>query len=109
VASYEGLPIGAGHIDGSIVDAVRQTLAMVFVVGVRLAAPLIIVLLIVEVAVGLISRSAPALNFMVIGFPLRLIVGLIVLALVVATVPGVTTSMVDSVMALGLRTAAAFR
>lgn len=108
-ASYEGLPIGAGHIDGSLVDAVRQTLGMVFVVGVRLAAPMIIVLLLIELAIGLISRSAPALNFEIVGFPVRLVIGLFVLAALIVTIPAVTSSMVDTVLALGLRTAAAFR
>ena len=34
--------------------------------------------LIVELAIGLISRRAPALSFMVIGYPVRLVVGLFV-------------------------------
>ncbi len=37
-------------------------LGLVFVVGVRLAAPVVVVLLIVELALGLIARVAPALE-----------------------------------------------
>jgi flagellar biosynthetic protein FliR len=107
--SYARLPIGAGQIDGSILLAVRQILALVFTVGARLAAPIIVVLLIVELAVGLISRSAPALSFMVIGYPLRIIVGLAVLALMIATVPSVVASVVGRTISLGLDLAAAFR
>lgn len=108
-ASYVGLPIGIGHVDASLPEAVRQTLALVFVVGVRLAAPVVIVLLVLEIAIGFISRAAPALNFMVIGYAVRVILGLFVLATLIATVPGVTASMADAVTTLGLRTAAAFR
>jgi flagellar biosynthesis protein FliR len=107
--SYAKLPIGAGHIDGSMLTAVRQIFGLVFTVGARLAAPIIVVLLIVELAVGLIARSAPALSFMVIGYPVRLIVGLAVLALMVATVPAVTSSVVTRAISLGLDLAAAFR
>ena len=107
--SYAKLPIGAGHIDGSIVTAVRQIFALIFGVGARLAAPIIVVLLIVELAIGLVSRSAPALSFMVIGYPVRLIVGLSVLAMMMATVPAVTNSVVGRAIGIGLDLAAAFR
>jgi flagellar biosynthetic protein FliR len=107
--SYSKLPIGGGHIDVSILTSVRQVFGLIFTVGARLAAPIIVVLLIVELAVGLISRSAPALHFMVIGYPLRLIVGLSVLAMMVATVPAVTNSLIARVIGIGLDLAAAFR
>jgi flagellar biosynthetic protein FliR len=107
--SYSKLPIGAGHIDVSILTSVREVFALIFTVGARLAAPVIVVLLIVELAVGLISRSAPALHFMVIGYPLRLIVGLSVLAMMVVTVPAVTNSLIARVIGIGLDLAAAFR
>ncbi len=83
--------------------------ALVFTVGLRLAAPIVIVLLIVELAVGLISRAAPALNFMVIGYPVRIIVGLTVLAALLSTIPSVTASLTEQAIELALRFAAAFR
>jgi flagellar biosynthetic protein FliR len=69
----------------------------------------VLALLIVELAVGLVSRSAPSLNFMVIGYPIRLIVGLIVLAAMVGTIPEVISTVVDQAIGLGLDLAAAFR
>jgi flagellar biosynthetic protein FliR len=107
--SYARLPMGGGHVDASILTAVRQIFALVFVVGARLAAPIIVVLLVVELAVGLIARSAPAMSFMVIGYPLRLIVGLSVLALMIATIPQVIASVAERAIAVGLDLAAAFR
>lgn len=109
VASYQRIPIRAGGPDESLVAAVRDLLGMVFVVGVRLAAPVLIVLLIVELAVGLISRAAPSITFQVIGYPLRIVIGLLVVAALVNTVPAVTASLIESVLLLAGRTAAAFR
>jgi flagellar biosynthesis protein FliR len=108
-ASYAGVPIGAGQVNASLVRSVTDILAMVFVVGLRLAAPVLIVLLIVELAIGLISRSAPSLSFMVIGYPLRIVVGLFVVGTLIYTVPSVTTSMIEAALMLAGRTAAAFR
>jgi flagellar biosynthetic protein FliR len=76
---------------------------------VRLAAPVIVVLVIVELAVGLVSRASPALNFMVIGYPLRLMVGLALLAALIPTIPAVTNSLLDSVLMTGATMARAFR
>jgi flagellar biosynthesis protein FliR len=108
-ASYAGLPIGGGRLDASIVTSVREIFALVFIVGVRLAAPVIVVLLVVELAVGLISRASPALSFMVIGYPIRLIVGLALLAALIPTIPAVTNSLLDSVLMTGATMARAFR
>ena len=108
-ASYNGLPVGTGGVDASLLTAVRQTLELVFVTAARLAAPIIIVLVIVEIVIGFISKVAPGLSFMVIGYPVRMILGLFVLGLVVATLPGVVTGLTDRTIRLALETAAAFR
>ena len=107
--SYGALPIGAGSLNGSVVASVQEILGLVFIVGVRLAAPIIVVLLILEIVVGLISRTSPALSFMVIGYPLRLLVGLTLLAALVGTIPAVTNSLLDTVLMTGAGMARAFR
>jgi flagellar biosynthetic protein FliR len=108
-ASYAGIPIGVVQVHESLVGSVREILALVFVVGLRLAAPVLIVVFIIEVVVGLISRTAPSLNFMVVGYPIRIIAGLLVVAAIVSTIPAVTASMIESTIQLAARTAAAFR
>ena len=107
--SYIGVPIGAMEVRPSLVEASRDMLAMVFIVGLRLAAPVLIVLLIVELAVGLISRAAPSLSFMVIGYPIRIVVGLFIVGTAIYTVPDVTQGMIEHAFLLAGRTASAFR
>jgi flagellar biosynthetic protein FliR len=108
-ASYVGVPMGAGQIDASIVRMVSEMLGLVFIVGTRLAAPIVIVLLIVELGIGLISRSSPSLTFMVIGYPIRIIVGLFLIGVLIPTVPAVTSSLLETVVVMAARAAAAFR
>jgi flagellar biosynthetic protein FliR len=88
VNSYEALPVGMWHVAPSTVPAAARLLGIVFTLGVQLAMPLIIVLLMVEIVLGLVSRVAPALNLMVIGFPIRLGIGLLTLAVVIQAAPG---------------------
>jgi len=108
-ASYARLPIGGGHVDESLVGSVRDILALVFTVAVRLAAPMIAILIVVELAVGLISRASPALSFMVIGYPIRIIVGLFVLGLMIGTIPAVTNSLIETALRIGGHAAGGFR
>lgn len=107
--SYASVPIGLGGVDGSLAAAVARTLGAIFTVGVQLAAPVVVVLLIVELALGLATRAAPALNIMVVGFPVRLLAGLIVLAATVSVVAALTRGVVPEMFDLAARLARAFR
>lgn len=109
VASYEALPIGVGGVDEGLGRLVAQLLGVVLVLGVRLAAPVVIVLLIVELALGLASRAAPMLNLMAQGFPVRLLVGLLALAAMVRVIPPVVKRATPSVLELAARVAQAFQ
>lgn len=108
-ASYARLPIGVGGVDQSLVGGVTQMLGLVFVMGVRFAMPVIIVLLVVELAMGLISRSAPTLNLLVVAAPVRVLVGLVVIATVVPAAPSVVRRFSGVAMEIGTALAGAFR
>jgi flagellar biosynthetic protein FliR len=87
--SYALIPVGGAGFSGSIGASVAGLLGMVFVIGLRLAAPVVTALLLVELALGLIARAAPSLNLMVVGAPVRLIAGFLALAVGVQAIPGV--------------------
>lgn len=108
-ASYQRLPIGIGGVDESLVRSVMQMLGTIFVMGVRFAMPIIIVLLVVELGMGLISRSAPMLNLLVIAVPVRVLVGLVVVAAVLPAAPGVVRRFSSVLLDVGMTMAGAFR
>jgi flagellar biosynthetic protein FliR len=111
VASYSALPIGATGwaATGELAPLVARTLGAVFVIGLRIAAPVVLVLFVVEVALGLLSRAAPQLNISVNAAPLRLFTGLAVLGATLAVVPDVVHSSLAPVFQLAARVAAALR
>ena len=108
-ASYVRMPVGGGGVSESLVTSVMQMLGVVFVLGVRFAMPVIIVLLVVELAMGLISRSAPMLNLMVVAIPVRMLVGLVVVAAIIPAAPGVVRRFATMVIDVGSGMAAAFK
>jgi len=107
--SYEELPLGGGSLDGSMADIVGQMLSLVFAAGVQMAAPVVVVLIVVELALGLISRAAPALNLMSVGFSVRVTIGLMALAATVHVLPDIAARWIQPSFAMAARLAGAFR
>ena len=109
VASYQSVPMGIGGVAPGIAGSVSHMLGFVFVFGMRLAAPMLVVLLLVEVVLGLMTKVAPSLNIMVLGAPLRVPVGLLLVSITAATLPALVTHMVPAAVQLALEMARGFR
>jgi len=77
--SFATLPISTAPLTAEGFRGVANFGATLFVIGLQIALPLIAVLLMVNLALGILTRSAPQLNIFAIGFPITLGVGLIVL------------------------------
>jgi flagellar biosynthetic protein FliR len=77
--SFRAAPPGGLALDGLGVRAAISLAGDLFVVGVRIAAPVLVVLLLTNGALGVLARTIPQLNVFVVGFPLNVGVGLLVL------------------------------
>jgi len=51
----------------------------IFVISVKLVAPVFVTLIITHVVMGLIGRLVPQINLLIVGFPLQIAIGLIML------------------------------
>lgn len=81
VRTFEILPAMAGlNLDG--LGVLFEWSAQVMVSGMLLALPLIIVLLSISLALGILNRTAQQLSVFAVGFPISLMVGLILLMIV---------------------------
>ena len=78
LASFSHLPIATITQD-SFVTITMGFMDTVFEFGLRVALPLIAILMLQTAALGMIARSMPQLNIFSIGLPLRILVGLLVL------------------------------
>lgn len=79
VESFQTLPIGTRSLAGQGFYSVASFGSTIFSVGLQLALPIIAILLMTNLALGILTRSAPQLNIFAIGFPITLGIGLIVL------------------------------
>lgn len=87
--SYDWVPLDNALftriLDGGISSFLVETLGTMFLLAFQLVAPLIAALFLVDVALGMLARSAPQFNVFVIGLPLKILVGY---TLLIIMVPG---------------------
>lgn len=81
VESFYSLPITTTPSAMPYVQLILQWAAKIFSVGVHLSLPMVAVLLLTNLALGILSRAAPQLNLFGIGFPITISIGFLILAL----------------------------
>lgn len=79
--SFHAFPIGGEMLAASNFRLMAEWGGAIFMHALQLSLPLIAALLITNLALGILTRSAPQLNIFAVGFPITLTVGFIVLAL----------------------------
>ena len=88
VRSFQFVSPGGFGMNGSLAELMLRLSADAFAVGVALAAPAIIVLLSVESLLAIAGRIAPKLEIMILGFPIKIAVGLWLIGASVFFLPG---------------------
>ncbi|MEN9360755.1 MAG: flagellar biosynthesis protein FliR [Verrucomicrobiota bacterium] len=80
VDSFSSLPPGAFALHPDHHEAVQQLGQLAFDFGLRLALPVLATMLLINLALGLISRFAEDFQVLMISFPIRIAAGLAVLS-----------------------------
>jgi len=79
--SFEYLPVGTHFLNSDSLWKLVEFGSYMFTAGVLIALPAITALLLINVAFGVVTRAAPALNIFAVGFPITLLAGLVMLSL----------------------------
>jgi flagellar biosynthetic protein FliR len=93
--SFQHLPAGRAAPAPEAFFALASGGMQIFSGALQIALPAVAALLLVNLAFGVMNRSAPALNMLSIGFPLSLVVGLLLLRLTIAQLQPVLEAMLD--------------
>lgn len=80
VQTFEVVPPGAADISLIAGDRVAPFFTALLTVSVRVALPVMGALMLTDLAMGLAARTTPQMNVLVVGFPAKIGVGLVVLA-----------------------------
>jgi flagellar biosynthetic protein FliR len=83
-SSFESMPLFAVADGSALLDTFVKLLGAATSLTVRLAVPVFVTMLIVDLAVGMVGRTVPQMGLMTAGLTVRSIAGLIVLVLSMA-------------------------
>ena len=84
VDSFQSLPVGVDALTREDFRAIAYWGARMFADAVMVALPAVASILLVNLAFGVVSRSAPQLNIFGVGFPVTLTLGFVILVFAVA-------------------------
>ncbi len=85
--SFQAFPIAPGQPAAGAFRNMAEWGGSLFAHALQLSLPIIAALLITNLALGILTRSAPQLNIFAVGFPITLAVGFVVLALLMSFLP----------------------
>ncbi|MDR1663298.1 MAG: flagellar biosynthetic protein FliR [Clostridiales bacterium] len=88
--SYRLLPIGTAHTfgNGALAWYAVTLLTEFIVLAFQIAMPIVGTILVIDAALGIMVKAAPQVNIFVVGMPIKLLVGLIMLLLVMGPTLG---------------------
>ncbi|MBM4117023.1 flagellar biosynthetic protein FliR [bacterium] len=93
--SFSLLPVGEFGIAPAGFLQWAKLSGQVFTLALRLSMPVIAALLLLDLALGFLSRLVPQMNIFIVGFPLKIVAALAVLALGLRTVGPLLTAAGD--------------
>lgn len=89
--SYELIPIGNVSIDsGTLYDVMIEYMTGYFVLALRISMPILIAIMLLNMALGVMAKTAPQMNMFVVGIQLKIFVGFAALFVIIALLPDVT-------------------
>lgn len=79
--SFDVIPPYGFRLSATLMDSLLVFSKEIFILAVKFSAPVVAVLIFVNVAMGIMARAVPQLNMFVIGFAITITVGFIMIAI----------------------------
>jgi len=67
--SYQVIPPGEMQVVGGTAELIMKQTAYVFVLAFKIAAPVLVTLILADVALGTVAKVMPSMNIFIVGFP----------------------------------------
>ena len=97
MASYEVFPLHPTSI-GTLTHTVLAHVGTFFTSALQIAAPVVVVLFLAELALGLVSRAVPSLNVFAMSFPVKILLTLSLAAVAIGLLPGAVSTIMDRIV-----------
>lgn len=99
--SYRFIPIDGAFIPfdhESLLEYVVKAFSQSFVIALQMSLPVVSSIFLVDVALGVLARTVPQLNVFVVGIPVKIIAGFLILIIVIGMMMQVVTRLFESLL-----------
>jgi flagellar biosynthetic protein FliR len=79
--SFHVLSPGKIHFQEGLYRHILQLSGRLFVIGIKLSAPVLVILVLIQFALGVVARMVPQVNILISSFPLTIGLGLVFMGL----------------------------
>lgn len=93
--SFERVPSMGFYPSGSIVEHLMQLAGEMFSIGLKIGVPVTMALLLTNISLGILFRVVPQMNVFLLGFPITISVGLLVLGASLPLFAGLMQGRID--------------
>lgn len=80
IETFQTFPPGAAFVSTSSVDLLGELVRQSLVIGIRVAAPVMVLMSLIDLTVGFLSHTVPQINVQTIGYALRAMLSFLFLA-----------------------------
>ena len=93
VESYRLVPLGAASFGGGAAPVLVKIFSASFLRALQVSAPVLAVLVVSDLTLGFLARTAPQINVFLTGFPVKIAAGLLVMSFLLPLLGGLLRSL----------------
>ena len=97
IHSVNIVPLGNNIITNESLMALMDVIIEYFFIGIKIALPIVLVIILTDVCMGLISKVVPQINVMILGMPVKMTVGLLLLSISISFIAKIFISTLSNV------------
>lgn len=79
--TFQAIPIGEGFVTASSIDLLSDLVHQSLVLGIQIAAPILVAMAFTGLTMGFLSHTVPQINVLNLGFPIRAMINIFLLSL----------------------------
>jgi flagellar biosynthetic protein FliR len=79
--SFKLIPVTGVVVHSTLTDFIIKMVSGTFVIALKISMPILITIVITDIALGILARTMPQMNIFVVGVPGKILIGLFVLSL----------------------------
>jgi flagellar biosynthetic protein FliR len=81
--SFDLVPLGGASIGPMMIDNIIDLFKQIFSIGFKISAPIVAAVIVTDVVLGIISKTIPQMNVFVLGMPLKILIGVLIIMITI--------------------------